>query len=453
MPAEDDSRPGSSDGSFRVVDTNFDTEEEQTLRSSLRQHPRVLEAVKMWWDTASASMQDDGRMDFEEYLLVSKLMYKALIDVWDEEDAVRSAEEDWARDAGRGGAGANELSEDLFGDAMFELADIWTEEIDGDAYADFLWKLFHHCAEGNPVTGFYFWKSLEDVGCAGFKAPDRDSDDEDAAEPADGPEREGEATPSPSPSRQRPIEREEVASPAPPRATVVAAPPAEPLSEPRAPEARSEVRREVRTMRSLKERNRKRHQRTPVMLPARRVATPQRPSARAATLRARPASSSLRQAGLAVAAAASTPRASTAPTEGGPPPPLDPETVHPVGTGPCWSFGSEAREAASALPHNTQLPPQQPVLATSLGHQTEPARQTTPPPESDRRSPAGTYNPTQPRHCTAPRSPTQPHAAPRSQAAPASPHRSSAPQPPGPGTLPIDARAAAAKSARPPLYS
>ena len=59
---------------------------------------------------------------------------KLVIPSFDEEDARRTAESDWLRDS----RGAKTLSYAAFFDAFFELADIWTPNIDGREYSEFL---------------------------------------------------------------------------------------------------------------------------------------------------------------------------------------------------------------------------------------------------------------------------------------------------------------------------
>ena len=127
----------------------------------------------------------------------------ALRSVWDSEDANSAAEEDWARDSKDGEI----LSEELFKDAIFELADVWcapprvrvllvcagavqTDPVEArtiaryaredlsagvygirtyaphvDVYCDFLTDLFHHIAVGKPPNA-YFW-------CAQVTLPQR----------------------------------------------------------------------------------------------------------------------------------------------------------------------------------------------------------------------------------------------------------------------------------------
>ncbi|CAN0083642.1 unnamed protein product, partial [Ectocarpus sp. 4 AP-2014] len=55
-----------------------------------------------------------------------------------EAEARHSAEVDWLRDTARWGG---RMTRQAFGSSMFELADIWTENIDEEEYTAFLWLL------------------------------------------------------------------------------------------------------------------------------------------------------------------------------------------------------------------------------------------------------------------------------------------------------------------------
>ena len=77
----------------------------------------VRDALGVWWHTCQRSFGNgDGALDRplskEEYVSVSRKIYKAMIEEYDEEDAVRSALEDWERDA----RGEATLSRKLFCD-------------------------------------------------------------------------------------------------------------------------------------------------------------------------------------------------------------------------------------------------------------------------------------------------------------------------------------------------
>jgi len=108
-------------------------------RFALRHHPLVLEALNGWWTTAQSSMKAGGgsgqRLSKDDYVEIFTKVFTVMVeDDFDPDEARASAEEDWAKDA----KGGNSLRRCDFLDSLFELADVWTEEIDAQEYADFL---------------------------------------------------------------------------------------------------------------------------------------------------------------------------------------------------------------------------------------------------------------------------------------------------------------------------
>ena len=114
-------------------DEELETPEMIERRKALRQHPKVLETIEVWWGTAQRSLEQESHrkegLSRERYILMSKKMYKAMMQDYVEEEALQSAADDWEEDAGS----APILSKDRFFDAIFELADLWTFEIDAQA--------------------------------------------------------------------------------------------------------------------------------------------------------------------------------------------------------------------------------------------------------------------------------------------------------------------------------
>ena len=99
------------------------------LRALLRNHPIVVQALEAWWMAALHTMRGASRLDMSTYVLISKNLYKAVVEEWDEEDATENAFSEWNDEAAIK-AGATTLSPSDFMDGMFELADIHTEHID-----------------------------------------------------------------------------------------------------------------------------------------------------------------------------------------------------------------------------------------------------------------------------------------------------------------------------------
>ena len=122
-------------------DEALETPDMVEQRRALRQHPEVIETIEVWWSTAQRSLEQEGRtvdgLSHDRYVLMSTKMYKAMMREYDEEEARASAEADWEEDS----AGEALLSKRRFFDAIFELADLWTFEIDAREYVASLWGL------------------------------------------------------------------------------------------------------------------------------------------------------------------------------------------------------------------------------------------------------------------------------------------------------------------------
>ena len=100
-------------------------------RFALRHHPLVRDALEPWWRTAQQSMQraggDGHRMSKDEYLRIFSRVFTIMIeDEFSEGDAMETAEEEWHTDS----KGDDWLIRSDFLDSLFELADMWTEDID-----------------------------------------------------------------------------------------------------------------------------------------------------------------------------------------------------------------------------------------------------------------------------------------------------------------------------------
>jgi len=165
-------------------------------RAALRHHRKVLDALDLWWATAVNSMRAAGRKEGavnnvraeegavvlaiceEEYIQVSKKIYKAMIQPYDEAEAEANARCEWRDDT----RGASALPCEGFKDALFELADLWTAGIDAVEYAVFLLQLFHRIAEGAPPDAF-LWLPTEQIVHGGYTSPRKLRADEPASRP------------------------------------------------------------------------------------------------------------------------------------------------------------------------------------------------------------------------------------------------------------------------------
>ena len=101
------------------------TKENLQKRYKLRNHPDVVEILQSWWSTAQRNMQMYGDrsaalLERENYVQVSMLLYKAMMEEYDEAEARASAEDDWEHDS----KGEERMGRERFMDSIFELADM-----------------------------------------------------------------------------------------------------------------------------------------------------------------------------------------------------------------------------------------------------------------------------------------------------------------------------------------
>ena len=164
------SRQGEPDGSEQY------SPESLQRRYQLRQHPDVVRALQDWWSAAQSSVQGGGgdsceveHLTRDDYVRLCMLVYQAVLENYDEDEARSAAEADWEHDT----RGAAELGCDLFMDALFELADLWTEHnVEAAAYVGFLTTLLHRLAVAGgkyaDPAGALGWRAAEEVSYGGF---------------------------------------------------------------------------------------------------------------------------------------------------------------------------------------------------------------------------------------------------------------------------------------------
>jgi len=113
-------------------------------RQELRRHPTVAAALEEWWTTALNSLRSgepEGHsktskqqlLRKEHYLFVWSRVHRELV-CRSGYRAAAAAEAEWHVDC----RGAAAMGRELFLDAIFELADHWTRNVDVDEYARFL---------------------------------------------------------------------------------------------------------------------------------------------------------------------------------------------------------------------------------------------------------------------------------------------------------------------------
>lgn len=153
-------------------DAALATEDIMRARKALRHDPRVTNALHLFWECA---LRTDGHTaphphipgeiiaTRECYEAVFLRTFRVLIQGWDAEDALNSIAEDWEEDV-RGEPG---LTYVRFGDALFQVADMWTSAVGGSAYAGFLQRLFEDLSVGGRLKG-----RPDHLRCAGWKELD-----------------------------------------------------------------------------------------------------------------------------------------------------------------------------------------------------------------------------------------------------------------------------------------
>lgn len=159
---------------------DFENTQAIEQRRRLRQAPALLEVFDMWWTTAQRS-SSAGSSSFElgkqGYIAMSRKIQKSMLSDYEEAEAMRVAEEDWLSDA----RGASSLGREAFYDSLFELADLWTNSVEAEDYADFLLGLFGCITEGSSNLDIthgtdFVWKSDEAISYSGYVMPDSADD-------------------------------------------------------------------------------------------------------------------------------------------------------------------------------------------------------------------------------------------------------------------------------------
>eukprot|EP00967_Tisochrysis_lutea_P115252 scaffold184507_cov33-Tisochrysis_lutea.AAC.5 len=146
---------------WKQADTELNTEDAKNARMALRSHPAVLQALIPWWQTskrcAEVRIPHTDRLARPDYKDLCIRLYKALIDEWDEDEAYATAEEDCEEDCG----GQAYITRQKYESSLFELADMWSHDIDGKEYATLLWQLYS-CITDGATPGTATWKAIQD---------------------------------------------------------------------------------------------------------------------------------------------------------------------------------------------------------------------------------------------------------------------------------------------------
>jgi len=146
-------------------DASLYTEASLRQRSALRRHKLVLDACYEFWKlvlhTTGMTIAHPATTERialrEAYEAIFLRAYRLLLEDWDADDAAQCIAADWFDDTKAGdGLGLNYSA---FCDALFMVADIWTRSIDGEEYADFLWRLYQGIARADPPR----FKQMDEV--------------------------------------------------------------------------------------------------------------------------------------------------------------------------------------------------------------------------------------------------------------------------------------------------
>lgn len=119
-------------------DESLNTVDVMKQRIALRHDARILAALLAWWETALRSEgindpQGRATLGAAGHKRCLTLLFTGLIDGWNADSAEgrNDLEQAWQDDSkGKGG-----LARDDFYDALFELADVWTETVEALEYA------------------------------------------------------------------------------------------------------------------------------------------------------------------------------------------------------------------------------------------------------------------------------------------------------------------------------
>ena len=149
---------------WRQGDVALSTRAKFEERFKLRHAPQVNAVLHAFWTAAVRGSGGPERLtltadspglleeliSFDGYYELFSRVYATLLDDYDEDDAKETIRSDFNNDS----KGDDVLTSSEYGDALFELADMWVPSTAEEDYASFLWALYRGVAEGDPPT----WK-------------------------------------------------------------------------------------------------------------------------------------------------------------------------------------------------------------------------------------------------------------------------------------------------------
>jgi len=158
---------------WKQGDPDFYTRDNIAKRLSLRRDALVSDTLQKWWKVMQNTFAVSEKVPCvclteDQFVVVLRKIAKTLLaaDEYDKDDVEQAAREDWAVDS----CGQEQMTREMFMDALFELCDLWTDGISAQEYHDFLVALLKQVAGGSPPS------LLDDslIGYGGFKPREDD---------------------------------------------------------------------------------------------------------------------------------------------------------------------------------------------------------------------------------------------------------------------------------------
>eukprot|EP00854_Cymbomonas_tetramitiformis_P011912 gene11912-14068_t len=103
-------------------------------RKALKVHSQVRRVLEKWWGTITEGLQYMTGLLREEYLDLNVVIHRALVPDATEAEAFGCATDDWMHDS----KGRIEMSKEDVLSALFDVADVWTEDASAEEYSSFL---------------------------------------------------------------------------------------------------------------------------------------------------------------------------------------------------------------------------------------------------------------------------------------------------------------------------
>ena len=133
-----------------ATSAEFYTEESLLHRLSLMKHPAVRVALDKLWSAANFD-DSDAVIDKKEYLVMHRKLALALDPTVHPAEWEVAVQDDWLRDVD--GMEETGIDREKFDWCWFELADLWTESMEAETYANFLTDLQQIIAQPKKEEG------------------------------------------------------------------------------------------------------------------------------------------------------------------------------------------------------------------------------------------------------------------------------------------------------------